>query len=58
MRHALLYSPAVVCAVWAGLIAIWGRTDELVIGGAVALAFALVLHTWQEVEDNHAGGSV
>lgn len=56
IRHALLYSPAAVCAVWAVLIYEFGRSDNIVIGGAVALGAALVLHTWQVVH-NHAGGT-
>lgn len=55
IRHTLLYSPAAVCAVWAFLIYELGRSDNIVIGGALALAAALVLHTWQEVRD-HTGG--
>ena len=53
IRWMLLYSPAAVCAGWAVLIWEFGRTDGLVIAGCMALAVALVLHTWQGLSDHY-----
>lgn len=50
-RLALLYSPAGVCGALAVIISIYGRSDGIVIGGAAALAVAMLLHTLQEVRD-------
>lgn len=51
IRCLILYSPAIVCAVWAIVISIYGRSDATVITWLLALALALVLHTRQSLSD-------
>lgn len=50
-RLVFLYAPAAVCGALALVITIYGRSDGIVIGGATALALALVGHTIQEVHE-------
>lgn len=50
-RLVFLYAPAAVCGLLALVISVYGRSDGIVIGGATALALALVGHTIQEVHE-------
>lgn len=51
IRLMLLFSPALVLLIWAGFIAVLGRTDTSVALWLLALAGSIVLHTWQEYQD-------
>lgn len=51
IRLLFLYSPAVVCALWAGAVAVVGHATAVIIIGALSLCVALVLHTCQSIRD-------